>query len=240
VDSPLQHFDQLPDLLRQTGELVIKPRYGQKGIGLYFCRLQNDTFTLNGRPQDLNDFLDTLRPREPEYLIYEFLHQAEYARQIYPASTNTIRVVTVNPERSAEPFVGVAVHRFGTSRSGTVDNWSQGGLSALIDPASGTLGPGVGRSDDRLLARHDAHPDTGAAITGTTIPDWAAVRDELLRLVAVHPYFRFIGWDVMLTDGGCRLIEANSRPDVNLVQVHQPLLRDPRLRAFFRPFGIGR
>ena len=46
-------------------------------------------------------------------------------------------------------FPAAAVHRFGTRRSRSVDNWSRGGLSCWIDIRTGTLGPGVSKKAPR-------------------------------------------------------------------------------------------
>jgi hypothetical protein len=49
-----------------------------------------------------------------------------------------------------------------------------------------------------------------------------------------------VGWDVLVDRAGVPVIlEANANPDVNLLQVHGGLLRDPRVRRFYAAFGIA-
>ena len=42
-----------------------------------------------------------------------------------------------------------------------------------------------------------------------------------------------IGWDMLMTDDGYSILEANSPPGITVWQVHAPLLRDPRVARFF-------
>lgn len=55
------------------------------------------------------------------------------------------------------------------------------------------------------------------------------------REVAVSAY---VGWDIIVTDDGYKIIEGNNYSDVNLLQIHRPLLADPRVRRFYLYHGI--
>ena len=56
----------------------------------------------------------------------------------------------------------------------------------------------------------------------------------LLDAARCLPEAPLIGWDVLMTDGGYSILEANSPPGVSVWQVHAPLLADPRVARFFR------
>jgi hypothetical protein len=72
------------------------------------------------------------------------------------------------------------------------------------------------------------------------LPDWASIRDTVLRAATSLPFNRMAGWDVLVrSDGVPVLLEANGNSDVNLLQVHGGLLRDPAVRRFYHHFGVA-
>jgi len=70
------------------------------------------------------------------------------------------------------------------------------------------------------------------------MPNWDLIKNEILNAASKIPFIHYIGWDVVITDDGYKVIEANNYSDVNLLQVHQPLLRDDRVLEFFKYHGI--
>jgi hypothetical protein len=85
------------------------------------------------------------------YVVTAFVDQAGYAATIYPDTANTLRVLTLCDADGC--FVAAAAHRFGSRRSGSIDNWHRGhgGLNAPIDRARGALGRAVTLRDDGRL-----------------------------------------------------------------------------------------
>jgi hypothetical protein len=166
-----------------------------------------------------------------------FAVQHPYAADIYPGSVNTIRIVTLQDD--AGGFVAVAVHRFGTSASAPVDNFSRQGAVAPIDN-EGKLG--------RLAVQHKAtctvrlsekHPDTDAQVSGVQVPNWAAVRNRVLAAHGSLPQVPVIAWDIAIDPvGEPIMIEANASTDVDVVQIHAPLLADDRVRRFYGTHGV--
>jgi D-alanine-D-alanine ligase-like ATP-grasp enzyme len=57
-------------------------------------------------------------------------------------------------------------------------------------------------------------------------------------MAAAFPHLPRIGWDVVVTDdGGFVILEINAHAGVETLQVHRPLLRDPRIRRFYEHHG---
>lgn len=221
-------------LAERYGSVVLKPSDGSRGKGVY--RLDYGSgFTLNGRSVTSAEVRELTKTLD-NYLVTETVQQARYARAICPATTNTVRVVTMIDPGTNEPFVARAVHRFGTFETQPTDNWSRGGLCALVDPDTGRLGPGVKhaqRTQGKLQWRSH-HPDTGEAIEGVHVPQWERLCQALLEAVHSAPFLKYVGWDVAVTDGGFAVIEGNKNTDLDLLQVHSGLLRDPRVRRFYK------
>jgi hypothetical protein len=226
-------------LPRVAAKLVLKPCTGSGGAKvLLYERLGND-HTVSGMP--VSDGELRRRLADDIYLVCPYIDQASYARRIFPEVANTVRIVTLYDDEQNEAFVATAVHRFGVrASSAVVDNWGQGGISAAVDLATGRLSPGYVFPFKGKLGVHRTHPDTGATIEGAEITNWIQVRDGIAALASRLPFLPYIGWDVVVTDNTYTILEANNRTDVNLLQVHRPLLADPRVRRFYARHGVIR
>lgn len=235
VDS----LDELIDNEIDKG-VICKPISGRGGKGVFTIGKKNDSYYINTEKISRHRLLSTLRKLD-EYLVTERITQAQYSRNIYGNTVNTIRIVTMIDTISDEPFIGAAIHRFGTDRSVPVDNWSSGGLSAGIDVDTGKLTAAARKPVVGQPYFYDYHPDSNSRISGTQLPSWNDVCTTILSIAdAVSSYLPYIGWDVVITDheGSFMLIEGNARTDVDLLQIHEPLLVDQRVRRFYESHGI--
>ena len=165
------------------------------------------------------------------YVVNEVVHQGEYSKAIFSESTNTVRVLTVRWNEQ-ELFIPATVHRFGANGL-RVDNWSQGGLCSSIDLETGVLGAAVRHpaNSNWKMEWHDKHPDSQNPIKGVKIPYWRNICSTLIGLAESHG-FRYVGWDVIVGNEGFWILEGNAFSDLNLFQVHVPLLKSPQMRAF--------
>ena len=104
----------------------------------------------------------------------------------------------------------LAMHRFGGRHTRGVDNLAVGDAAANIDVETGVLGRGIRHSSDARPVWLDRHPDTGARITGVVIPRWRETVDRVVAIAREHPYLPYVGWDVLLTDDGFRILEGTA------------------------------
>ncbi len=63
------------------------------------------------------------------------------------------------------------------------------------------------------------------------------VKRALLEVTARYPAFKYIGWDIVVTEAGFAVLEGNVAPSL-AVQIFFPYLKDPRMRAFFTAHGL--
>src|SRR5690606_12482837 len=106
--------------------LIVKPRHGRQGRGVRLVADREELLTVAGEYEDA--------------LVQRRVFNHAYASAVNPGSLNTIRVMAMRDPVSSEPFVGGAVHRFGSLATGCVDSFSQGGFSSRLDLVSGVLG----------------------------------------------------------------------------------------------------
>lgn len=220
------------NLLNVGKSLVIKPLGGGGGFGILFISLDKDRLIVNGKASSDIDLLSKLSSTKG-YILYEHFNQWGFSHKFYPSSLNTLRVVTMIDPNTKQPFIPTAVHRFGTQQSGNVDNWSNGGLSANIDIETGFMGKAVAYPTKGRLEWHSAHPDSGEQIEGIQIPAWSRVKEMILKNATKISMIPYVGWDVVISNDEIFILEANTNSDVNLLQVHRPLLSIPRVKEFF-------
>ena len=127
-----------------------------------------------------------------------------------------------------------AVQRIGAAWTGAVDNGSRGGLVANVDIEAGTMS--YARTLHNLTV-YRTHPDTNAQIEGTVIPNWDGIKAGVLEASRAFPYLDIIAWDILPTDDGFTVIEANTSSGVNIIQLWGPQ-RYGRLGDFYREHGI--
>lgn len=220
------------DLFKTEHAVVCKGMVGGGGGRVDIVRHEDGEFRLNGEAVALSTIERTFSTARNR-LVESYVEQADYAAEIYPETPNTIRLITCYDPIEEEAFCPIAIHRFGTDVSDGIDNWSRGGLSVAIDQETGELGEAA-QFIDSEVRRMDIHPDSGTQITGTPLPHWERIRDRVLELASDMPYVKHAGWDVIITDDGFVVIEINDHPGNRTLQVHEPLLKNARLRKFYQ------
>ncbi|HET8985442.1 MAG TPA: sugar-transfer associated ATP-grasp domain-containing protein, partial [Trueperaceae bacterium] len=223
-------FDLL-SLLHEAGALVVKPIDGQKGKSVHVLAAKEaGALELDGRAVTAQELAAWLG-RQDSMLVHARVQQTGYAHAIFPGSANTVRIVTVTDADG--PFVLCGSHRFGRQASAPVDNFAAGGLLCGIDLATGALSlgassPAVGESH---LTWHSVHPDTGTQVAGQVVPGFFELVDLLLATCRRHPYLAYVGWDVVMTDDGPVVLEANYGSGLQL-QLNGGFLRNERFARF--------
>lgn len=148
-----------------------------------------------------------------QWIAEEIIKQSESMAIFHPASVNTVRITTyVNNGKITKLF---AMFRMG-SGDNVVDNASNGGICASVDLESGIIESNGYKKSGEII---EIHPDSGIKIKGFQIPRW----NELLQLVdevaTKVEHYNYIGWDFALTDNGWVIVEGNSRPNINSIQM---------------------
>jgi hypothetical protein len=151
------------------------------------------------------------------HLVQELCHQDPLLAQIGLGPTNTVRGVTARAGTSGPELQCAVVY------SGRADQKAHSvrdaALSIHIDATSGTLGRG------RTLPRFGTawlteHPDGRAEFVGAALPGWDDARRLCIEAAEALPEVPVVCWEVLLTDGGVRLLEGNLRFGLTMLQVH--------------------
>ena len=233
-----QDVMEILSLLEDFGQLVLKHTHSSIGDGFHLVEYSGGEFYLDKqktKKENLLHFVEGLN----EYLIQEYIHQADYSERIYPASVNTIRFQCVWDEESKSFFVARSFHRFG-SNGQIVDNVGAGnGLLVYIDTETGVLkNEGVERREGKKKYFCNqgpvCHPDSGVRLDGFKIPNYLKIKEEVIKISNRISFLRWIGWDVVVTEDGFRIIEANSLTTLDTIQQRSGFLADDRIRKVLK------
>jgi len=236
MEGEYKGIHNLQHLLHKN-KIVIKPAFGKQGMGIFFCEKTGDDLLVNGNKKTFGDLKNILSNLH-NYMVVEFCQQSNFLERIYPHSANTMRILTMYPENES-PFIADAILRIGTKKSGSMDNLSKGGLTASINTKTGELGEAAEYLSSGETRWHEVHPDTKSKIKGVTIPKWINFKNKFMSMITELPEFKYVGWDILMTgDDDYVIIEGNSTPMVTCLQVHKPLLKNPKVRKFYRDNGV--
>lgn len=232
-DGRILDDEALIELLRQAGRCICKPMDAGKGERIYAIFRSGERFLVNGVERDGAYIARTLR-REKGWFLCEYIEQSEFMASFFPDSANTLRVITVRNRETNLPEILFAVQRFGRASTAPVDNASRGGLISCVDLETGEL------SEAKTLWSTEtflSHPDTGRQICGVRFPFWEDVKRQALSLADHFPYLEFIAWDMLETESGLCVIEANASSGVNIIQLWGGQRHGP-LGDVYRRYGI--
>jgi len=209
----LQTHMPLSSLLNRQGmKAVCKEVLGGCGIG--FMTVDVDSagkLLLMDEEATVSDLEKSLYGT---HILQERVIQHPSLCELYPSAVMTLRVVTVLKNGNSHVLAGTV--RVGAC-GGKVDNFHAGGMMGPVDLKTGKLGKffqfGPGKR-----GRFTHHPDTGVQFEGFQLP---FVPDAVELCLATHKFFygiHSIGWDIVFTENGPLILEANDEWMMGLVQ----------------------
>lgn len=214
-DHNINTPEDIVELLEKQKKLFSKPIDSGKGNGIATFAYKNKKYYLNEKETTKDEIINYFK-REKNYFICESIEQNDYLNKLYDKTSNTLRLVTFKDPKTEKFILYFAVQRIGTKKTIPVDNGSMGGLVAKVDLETGKL------SSAKCLHNtneYKNHPDSKNPIEGVKVPNWDKIKKEIMELSNKFPYLNFVAWDVLLTDKGICIIEANASSGVNILQL---------------------
>ena len=227
-------MNEVLEIVKANKRVFIKPYGKGKGTGVQRLGWEKGSWIIDDLLVHEADIRRLLEETD-EWIICQNVEQGEFSRGLYDRTANTIRMITVRDIHTQQFRIMFAVQRIGTSETIPVDNGSRGGLVCNIDLETGML------SEARSLHSlevHECHPDSGTQLKGAVIPEWNRIKQQILKVAAKFPYMYFIAWDLVLTDSGICIIEANASSGVNIIQLWGGQ-RHGELGDFYRYHGVN-
>ena len=222
MDLPRGYTNTYSDIFRlvqEKGSLALKPDEGSHGNGFFRFSYENGKYYLNYNEATEQDVLDILQDVKNQYIITEYIDMHEELKRIYPGAVNTIRMIVFKKDGKT-PVIGNAYMRFGSKRTGAVDNMGAGGMYARIDVETGRF------YDSKIIEANEIkpclyHPDTNVKIDGY-LPNWEKVKADVLAVARSIPQLEYFGFDLALTPDGLKFPEINRFPDYPAIEKYTP------------------
>lgn len=227
-------FESLVDLLKEKKELALKKVSGTVGEGFYKMEYINCKYYLNDlelRKEELIDKIKNLK----DYIVIEYFHPHESFNNLCKKNTNTIRYLCA---KSDEEYIMVkSFIRFGTRKTGQVENYNRGGVLCYIN-SEGYYDCGniIENNKNRIIYEH---PDTSEKLKGK-IPMWSEILTAVNEFCGHFPQLTYLGFDFVVTsDNRVIILEINSLTSLDTLQLDKSLL-DTKAANFFRERMINK
>jgi hypothetical protein len=219
----LQSEAQLCDFLRNADHypLFAKPMDGLQSLGSAsidrYDPASDCLITVSGQSLPLAKFAADVNANYGQgYLLQRRVSPHAEVRAICGDRLATVRLLTTMT--AGAPRLIRACWKIPAGSHGADNFWRPGNLLAQLDLASGRVLRvirGVGMTLEEVMH----HPDTGVALVGTVVPNWAEVTRTALEAAKVVPDLKLIGWDIAPVDAGAVIVELNQTPDFILPQL---------------------
>lgn len=224
IEPLISSFDgnNLYDFFVSCNGGVIKDANGCDGFSVYVFYSNESKLFYKGNEISRNQLDDIIR-NVSYAIIQERIMQGNFENNIFNKSINTLRIVSIKNEKTGKHEIVGALQRIGTEKSYPVDNFNQGGLTALIDIKTGMLGKAtsifsIDSNGSRVF--YSNHPDNNAKIEGSIIPNWNKLPEKINYITTMLPFYEYIAWDFVVQDDDFALIEINTKSSCNVFQIH--------------------
>ena len=222
-------------LLKSMQDLAVKKLAGTGGKDFYKISYKDGVYYINdaeSSAKSIEKIFDTIRSS----VVTEYLHADENIKSIYPDAPNAVRLMVVKYKNEFK--IVAAFIRIGSSKTGVVDNASAGGISAGVSLDTGSLfSPKTYDSNNKLIDV-DVHPDTQAKIE-ITLPHWQEVKNMVVKASERIGLLCFLGYDVVITSRGPKIIEINSHQALTRIQKYHPLGKNLYMQFLMQSIKSG-
>jgi Sugar-transfer associated ATP-grasp len=211
-----------------SNPFVLKNVVLEAGDGFILCIPKDGKIYSDGTLFDLSGLKQKLG--NGKWIIQNRIFSHAAIKRINSSALNTTRIVTMLDGQAPVYLTGFQAFATGATE---IDSWERGSVYVGFDYNQNLLtGWGFYHPHIKGRARIEKHPDSGIRFHGYQIP---FLKKSVGLCLQAHQllYNNFvIGWDVVITDDGPLILEANEKPGMNAVQCVDGGLRH-KIRKFY-------
>lgn len=200
-------FDTFKEFVSKHQEFVVKPSDFTFGIGVHKVSISDykDVKDAFDNILDEGKAINKKHPsRQTSIVIEELIIQSKELAALHPSSINGIRATAIRDKNGMiqilHPWIKCGVG------GQFVASAALDGFDAEIDAKTGVI-ISDGYSENGTV--YKVHPDSGITIKGYQIPRWDELISFVDEIMSKLPDYRYIGWDLVLTDDGWVVMEGN-------------------------------
>lgn len=248
VDAPedIPHNETfLWELLKRERVIAAKPNNGHSSKGFIKYEYKDTCVLANNVKISKEQYLEEAS-KLYNYIFIEYLFQHDGLKKVFEGTEAVVRCnmyKAVQSELYSESVWEFAngYLTLGTAKSGTASNETRDAICVPIDYDSGMLfEAGLYHRDEQgALEKVYAHSDTGFVFKNFMIPEWKMLKDVVLKACKALQSLDWLGFDVIITDSGPKIIEINSLLGIEMPQMLSgPILKDDELKKFLVSKGL--
>lgn len=196
--------------------------------------IKEGVYSINGEPASREGvekfFASLLKNTGTEYIISEYLQSHNDLKKIYPEPPSVLRIDIIR-ELNGEAQVMFADILFPTSKSGVTTNAASNSVGCLVDFQTGSFYNPDMVMDGKII-QISRHPDTNVLLEGV-LPNWPLICGKIPDICNSIPQLRLMGFDIIITNDGFKIVEINSLPGLSYMQGYFPVFKQENARAFF-------
>jgi hypothetical protein len=228
-------------LLKAKETLAAKTTWGSAGVGFYKLGYRLGQFLLDNQPVAEDEIIELitqwLKTPGLSYLLTEYFAPHPALSKIFSKTPNALRVAILREKQNPPQIFNIYIH-IGTEQSGFVDNALAGGVFSRVDIDNGSFHQGkIVRNG--MLVDCPEHPDTQQPISGV-VPFWDLITKKVVEISKYLQPLRMMGFDIVITESGFKIIEINSHPSIEFIQFDLPAYKNPLCRRFYKSLTFGK
>ena len=203
-----QTVEPLINIQNYELDCFCKMHVGFGGEGVFRLNIKNGELFINSIKCTYNDFVN--KTKGHMFVLQRTItNQHPDITEIHPSSINTTRIYTISNGVNQQFFNSFL--RIGVGNS-VIDNVRSGNLFIGIHPDGRLFEKASKYGWDLKELTH--HPDTKVCFKDRIIPYYKEAIELTIQMHSLLRYFFIIGWDVVITDDGVRILEGNPVGDL--------------------------
>lgn len=166
------------------------------------------------------------------YIITEYFYTCKEFKKYSDKSVNCLRYLVGRVDGKLE-FLKSYI-RFGTKKSGYVENYNNGGILCFVDEnGKFEYGNIIENNKNKKI---DIHPDNHSKLKGN-IPKWNEIKNIIKEFDLYFPQLKYLGFDFIINDKDeVKILEINSLSSLDTIQLNCSAKDDFNMWRFFKNY----